>query len=344
MDALIDRAERGVFPDAAVRLAIRQLVRQRLREERAREHRSAAGAEHDFVAELRRSPVALVPDLANRQHYEVPAAFFEQVLGRRLKYSCALFPPGVRDLDAAEEAMLALTAARAELADGQEILELGCGWGSLTLFLAERFPRSRITAVSNSATQRASIEARAAAAGLGNVRVLTADMNDFRTDQRFHRVVSVEMFEHMRNYETLLGRIASWLEPGGKLFVHVFAHRHFSYPFEDKGQGDWMARNFFTGGLMPSEALLLHFQRDLALEERWRVSGVHYEKTSNAWLANLDARRDAILPVLAETYGPSDAMRWLGRWRLFFLGCAEMFGFRGGDEWGVAHYRFARRP
>lgn len=343
MDRVVDLAERGVFPDAIVRLAIRALVRTRLREERAKDRRSVAGAEHDLVAALRKSPVALVPDLANRQHYEVPAAFFENVLGRRLKYSGSLFAPGVRDLDAAEEAMLALTAERACLDAGQEILDLGCGWGSLTLWMAERFPTSRITAVSNSASQRAFIEEKAKRAGIGNVRVLTADINDFEPDASFDRVVTVEMLEHVRNHELLFFRIASWLRPRGRLFVHVFAHRHHGYPFEDAGRGDWMARNFFTGGLMPSEALLLHFQRDLVLEERWRVSGLHYEKTANAWLARLDAHREAAKTALASVYGKKDAARWLGRWRLFFMACAEMFGFHAGDEWGIAHYRFVRR-
>jgi cyclopropane-fatty-acyl-phospholipid synthase len=284
-----------------------------------------------------------VPEAANRQHYEVPAAFFVPVLGRRLKYSCAWWPPHVRTLDAAEEAMLALTCERAALQDGMEILELGCGWGSLTLWMAERFPGSRILAVSNSHSQRAFIDGRARERGLRNVTTLTCDMNDFESAERFDRVVSVEMFEHLRNYELLLGRIADWLRPNGRLFVHVFAHRYHAYPFEDKGRADWMARHFFTGGLMPSEDLLLHFQRDLVLEQRWRVSGTHYERTSNAWLENLDAHRAALLPVLAQAYGRGSEDLWLQRWRIFFLACAEMFGFRGGDEWGVAHYRFAPR-
>jgi cyclopropane-fatty-acyl-phospholipid synthase len=336
-------AERGLVPDPLLRFGIRQLVRQRLREERARERLSSSGSLHDFVAELRKSPIALLPETANQQHYEVPAEFFAPVLGARLKYSCAFWPTSISNLDAAEEAMLALSTERAELEDGMEILELGCGWGSLTLWLAERFPASRILGVSNSRSQRAFIEERARARGLSNVAIETADMNDFTSEQRFDRVVSVEMFEHMRNYDRLLARIGSWLRPGGKLFVHVFAHRHHAYPFEDAGGGDWMARNFFTGGLMPSEDLLLHFQRDLVLEERWRISGLHYQRTANAWLANLDARTRDLLPVLGATYGEADAQRWLQRWRIFFLACAEMFGFRGGEAWGVAHYRMAKR-
>jgi cyclopropane-fatty-acyl-phospholipid synthase len=339
----IDLAEQGLVPDPVLRVAIQQLVRLRLHQERQRDRRSASGFLHDFVAQLKASPIALVPDAANQQHYEVPADFFAHVLGAHRKYSCGLWPDGVNDLDASEAAMLELTCERAALADGQQVLELGCGWGSLTLFMARRFPSSRVLAVSNSASQRAFIEAEAKARGLLNVEVQTADINVFQTERRFDRVVSVEMFEHLRNYELLFGRIASWLVPQGRLFVHVFAHRHFAYPFEDEGGTDWMARNFFTGGLMPSEDLLLHFQRDLVLEERWRVSGRHYERTSNAWLAKLDARRAEVMPVLERTWGAAQAERWFHRWRLFFLGCAELFGFHGGDEWGVVHQRFLRR-
>ena len=343
MSFATDAAERGLVPDPLLRFAIRQLVRQRLREERAREQHSSAGSEHELIAELRKSPIALVPDAANQQHYEVPAAFFEKVLGARLKYSCAFWPSRVQTLDAAEDAMLGLTQERAEAEDGMEILELGCGWGALTLWLAERLPNARILAVSNSRSQGAFVRERARERGFGNVTLLTADMNEFAPERRFDRVVSVEMFEHMRNHERLMARIASWLNPGGKLFVHVFAHRHHCYPFEDRSGGDWMARHFFTGGLMPSADLLLHFQRDLVLEDRWRFSGLHYERTANAWLDRLDRQREALLPVLAETYGKGSEALWLQRWRMFFMACAEMFGFRGGDEWGVAHYRFARR-
>jgi cyclopropane-fatty-acyl-phospholipid synthase len=339
----IDLAEAGRVPDPLLRLAIQQLVRLRLHQEGQREARSVGGFSNAFVATLKQSPIALVPDAANQQHYEVPAEFFTHVLGAHRKYSCGLWPDGVNELDASEVAMLDLTCARAALEDGQQILELGCGWGSLTLFMAQRFPSSRVLAISNSASQRAFIEAEARARGLRNVEVQTADINVFETERRFDRVVSVEMFEHLRNYERLLARIASWLEPSGRLFVHVFAHRHFAYPFEDEGGTDWMARHFFTGGLMPSEDLLLHFQRDLVLEQRWRVSGQHYERTSNAWLSKLDAHRAEVMPVLARTYGAAEAPRWFHRWRLFFLGCAELFGFGAGAEWGVAHYRFTKR-
>lgn len=335
-------AESGLVPDAVVRFAIRQLCRARLREEGAGGVEAQRARLMSWVEELRRSPIAIETAAANVQHYEVPAAFFEGVLGPHLKYSCGLWPEGVRTLAEAEEAMLDLTCRRAQLADGHEILELGCGWGSLTLWMAARLPASRILAVSNSAGQRAFILARARARGLGNVDVVTADINGFATSRRFDRVVSVEMFEHVRNYEALLARIASWLLEGGRLFVHIFAHRAFAYPYVVRDATDWMAEHFFTGGQMPSEDLLLHFQRDLALVERWAVSGIHYEKTCNAWLANMDSRREALFPVVEATYGPQSAARWWNRWRLFFMACAELFGFRGGEEWFVSHALFEK--
>jgi cyclopropane-fatty-acyl-phospholipid synthase len=447
-------AERGLLPDWLVRIGIRRLNRRRLAEEGRGGVEAQRARLLDWVRTLRQGPVAVATDAANVQHYEVPPAFFEKVLGRRLKYSSGLWSEGVRDLDEAEEAMLALTAERARLADGQEILELGCGWGSLTLWMAERFPRSRILAVSNSGDQRAFIEARARARGLGNVEVLTRNAVDFDTDRRFDRVVSVEMLEHMRNYEVLLGRIAGWLRPGGLLFVHIFTHRAFAYPFEDREASDWMAREFFTGGqgLVPwiqalvaararggaieegmergaaalvaagvaavgdvtngltsgrplaraglvgtlfhevygftearaEEALRLareargrlghpgpglrvapsphavystHPATAAALlaagpasihlaevpEERWFVNGSHYQRTAEAWLANLDRRREEILPVLAATYGSEQARRRLALWRIFFLACSELWGYAGGEEWIVSHYLFERR-
>lgn len=326
-------AERGLAPDFAVRVGIRGLLADRLRQE-ATANRTGA-----FAVSLREAPIALAPERANQQHYEVPATFFEQVLGRHRKYSAAWWDEGTRRLDEAESRMLALTCERAQLVDGQEILELGCGWGSLSLWMAEHYPNSRIVAVSNSVGQREYITARAPA----NLEVITADMNDFTTDRRFDRVVSVEMFEHMRNWPRLLERVSGWLTPGGKLFVHVFCHREFAYPFEADGDVDWMAEHFFTGGMMPSWDLLTTFQEHLQLEERWQVDGTHYQQTLEAWLKRFDARRSTIRPVLAETYGAEQAERWLHRWRMFFLACSELFGYKGGTEWFVGQYRMVRR-
>jgi cyclopropane-fatty-acyl-phospholipid synthase len=279
---------------------------------------------------------------ANEQHYEVPSAFFEQVLGPRRKYSCCYWPNDVTDLDGAEEAALRLTCERADLADGQTILDLGCGWGSLSLWMAEHLHGARIVAISNSSSQRRYIEAQAAARGLTNLSVVTADMNAFDSAERFDRVVSLEMFEHMRNWRTLFRRIHGWLRPGGRFFMHVFCHRDTPYLFEDNGEDDWMSRHFFTGGMMPSDDLALRFQDRLSLVRQWRWCGLHYEKTANAWLTNMDSRRDAILPILAECYGADQADLWWQRWRLFFMACAETFGYDGGERWWVSHYLFER--
>jgi cyclopropane-fatty-acyl-phospholipid synthase len=339
--SVIDWAERGLLPDALVRLGIRRMLDERVQEQTRGDPEARLQAQRSFLAELRRAPLALVPDKANEQHYEVPASFFERVLGPRLKYSACLFEPGTTGLTRAEEAMLALTCRRAGLEDGMRVLDLGCGWGSLSLWIAERFPACRVLAVSNSKRQAEHIRRGCDALGTDRVRVVTADMNGFAPGERFDRVLSVEMFEHMRNWQLLLRRIASWLEPEGRLFVHHFGHREVAYPYEAASERDWMARHFFTGGIMPSDGMLLEFQDDLRVEERWRVGGEHYRRTCEAWLANLDGAREALLPVLAETYGAGQAARWLGRWRLFFLACAELFGYRGGDEWWVIHTRLA---
>ena len=315
--------ERGVVPEPVLRAGIRANLAHRLRTERRR----SQAERRSYVESLRAAPIALQPAKPNEQHYEEPPAFFELVLGPRLKYSSCLWEPGTTTLAEAENAMLALTCERAQIEDGMEILDLGCGWGSLTLYAAERFPGSRITAVSNSRVQREYIESKAPA----NVSVLTADVNTLSLDHRFDRVVSVEMFEHMRNYEALLAKVASFLEPDGRLFVHVFCHRDLAYPYTD----GWMARNFFTAGQMPSEDLLLEFQRDLSLVERWRVSGEHYARTSEAWLERLAENETEIERQWGRAF--------LERWRVFFLACAELFGYRDGTEWLVAHYLFAPR-
>lgn len=331
------------IPDSVIRGGIRQLLRRRLREE------SRGGIEQQkarlarFVAELRNSPIAIATDLANRQHYEVPDEFYRIILGPHLKYSGACWPEGVATLADAEETALRITAERARIAPGERVLELGCGWGSFSLYAAARFPACRITGVSNSRTQKQYIDAEAARRGIANLEIVTADMNAFDTAERYDRVVSVEMFEHMRNYGALLEKVHRWTRPGATLFVHVFAHRHFAYPFEARDSSDWMAHHFFTGGLMPSDDLLLHFQDHFAIRDRWVWDGTHYQKTAEAWLARLDARRDEVLTLFARTYGEDQALAWLVRWRVFLMACAGLFGYRAGQEWMVSHYLFTRR-
>ena len=341
-DGLLGLAERGLLPDALLRLGMRRLCTQRLRDEHAGDPDAAARRNAALVEELRRSPVAIHTDAANRQHYELPPGFFEQCLGPRLKYSGCYYPTGDETLAQAEEAMLALYVRRAELADGQDILELGCGWGSLTLWMAEHLPNARITAVSNSAPQRQFIEAQCRERGFDNVRVLTCDVNRLGLPAAaFNRCVSVEMFEHMRNYQTLLQRIGGWLRADGKLFVHIFCHRTLLYPFETAGEDNWMGRHFFTGGLMPAADTLLWFQDALRIEDRWLVDGTHYQRTANHWLDNQDAHRDAVMAILRKAYGDA-APLWFQRWRMFWMACAELFGYDHGREWMVAHYRFAK--
>jgi cyclopropane-fatty-acyl-phospholipid synthase len=341
--SLIDLCERGLIPDTLTRFGIRRLCAGRLEEE----HAGALEPSHERfrrrLEELRASPVAIETRAANEQHYEVPPPFFQLCLGKRLKYSACFYPGGNESLDQAEEQMLRLTEQRAELADGIDILELGCGWGSLTLWMAERFPNARITGVSNSRPQREFIEAQCRTRGIGNVRIVTADVNQFAPEGRYERVVSIEMFEHMRNYDTLMARIASWLKPGGKLFVHIFCHRELMYPFEVRGTSDWMSKYFFTGGLMPAADTLLYFQRDLLLEEQWRLNGRHYQRTADHWLANQDRNATEVTRVLEGAYGAAQAKLWHQRWRMFWMACAELFGYRDGNEWLVGHYRFVRR-
>lgn len=342
---VLDLAERGQVPDIAIRRGIRHLLKQRLSEIQPGGAQSAAVHETHFIEQMRRAPIALVPEKANNQHYEVPVEFFQRVLGPRLKYSGTLWPAGAATLAEAEAAGLRETCLHADIENGQTILELGCGWGSLAMWIATHYPKTHITAVSNSHSQRAYIEAQARALALEHrLRVVTSDMNSFEIDQgRFDRVVSVEMFEHMRNWPELFARIRRWLKPGGRFFMHVFAHRAVSYLFEDRGPADWMSRHFFTGGMMPSDRLPLACQDHLACIARWRWDGTHYEKTANAWLANMDASRETLWPVIERVYGKPCARVWWSRWRLFFMACAELFGYEQGRQWGVSHYLFQKQ-
>lgn len=338
---LMKLMERNLVPDPLVRWGIRRLLRDRLHQEA---RRAEGGGLDRFIEQLKSSPVAVHTQEANQQHYEVPTAFYQRVLGPHLKYSSCWWGDGIPDLAAAERAMLQLTCERARLQDGQDVLELGCGWGSLSLFMAERYPGSRITAVSNSRTQKLHIDAEARARGLTNLRVITADMREFSIAASFDRVVSVEMFEHMRNYQELLHRIRTWLRPEGFLFVHIFCHERYAYPFETDGDNDWMARYFFTGGIMPSFDLLSRFDRDLAQVQAWKVNGRHYALTLESWLQRMDRQKSTLWPLFVETYGAADATRWWVYWRVFFLACAELFAYRGGTEWYVGHYLFRPQP
>jgi cyclopropane-fatty-acyl-phospholipid synthase len=337
--------ERDLLPDFLVRFGIRRLLKARLREENHGSPETQQLYLMKLIARLKQSPIAINTADANQQHYELPNAFFEHVLGARLKYSCGYYRHSSESLDEAEANMLQLTAERARLQDGDRILELGCGWGSLSLWMAQRLPRSRITAVSNSRTQKQFIDARAAALGLQNLEVITSDMNNlqFAECAQFDRVVSVEMFEHMRNYQVLMQRIGGWLKAGGTLFVHIFTHKTYAYPFEVRDASDWMAKYFFTGGIMPSDDLLLYFQNDLTLQDHWQVDGRHYSQTSEHWLQNMDARREAIEPLFAQTYGEENVRKWWVYWRVFFMSCAELWGYRRGGEWLVSHYLFRKQ-
>ena len=334
--------ESGLVPDSVIRGGMRRLLERKLVEIRAGDVEFSARTLTEFASMMRSSPIALVPELANEQHYEVPAEFFVQVLGENRKYSCCHWSADVRTLGEAEEAALCITVERAGIRDGMKILDLGCGWGSLSLWMAEHFPNASVTAVSNSRSQREFIIAEAAERGIENISVIVCDMNDFDAADTFDRIVSVEMFEHMRNYAELFRRISTWLVPDGRFFMHVFCHRSTPYEYIDKGPSDWMSRHFFSGGIMPSAELPLLFQEHLNLQQRWSWNGNHYAKTCRAWLDRMDSRRNTVMPILANTYGKADAGRWWMRWRMFFMACEELFRFNQGNEWFVSHYSFKK--
>lgn len=330
--------EKNLLPDSAIRAGIRKLLKQRLREEKRSSPDEQQKHFNSLIELCRNSPIAIETKAANEQHYEVPTEFYQYCLGPNLKYSSAFYKPGITSLAQAEADMLALTCERAELKDGMEILELGCGWGSLTLWMGKYFPNAKIIAVSNSRTQKEFIDSAAKERGIKNIEIITADMNAFSTDKKFDRVVSVEMFEHMRNHRMLLKKISDWMKDDAKLFVHIFVHREYLYFFESKDESDWMSRYFFTGGMMPSDHYLYYWNEDLKVKKHWRVSGMHYSKTSEAWLENMDRNKNSILPLFGKTYGNENAKKWWVYWRVFYMSCAELWGYKNGEEWFVGHY------
>ncbi len=340
---LIEMAEQRRLPDWLIRLGIRGLLRQRLAEEKAGDPQAASERKSELIAALRQSPIAIETEAANAQHYEVPSAFYRYALGPHFKYSGCWWDDQTKTLEDAEAAMLARYVERGEFANGQQILELGCGWGSLTLYLAKQFPDSQVTGVSNSHSQREFIEQQASERGLTNLRIITCDVNELTLDSQYDRIVSVEMFEHMRNYQRLLDKVGSWLRDDGKLLVHIFCHQTLLYPFETEGDDNWMGQYFFTGGVMPSVDTLLHFQDALQIDKYWLVSGTHYQRTAEAWLANTDKHAEEITTLFESVYGAGQGQLWLQRWRMFFMACAELFGYRGGNEWLVGHYLFNKR-
>jgi cyclopropane-fatty-acyl-phospholipid synthase len=331
---MIGTAERVPLPDLLIRAAVQRLC------SRTATRLAGGSAESDaaFAKDMAAHAIAEHTDAANSRHYEVPAAFFAHVLGSNRKYSSCFYKEPKSTLREAEEEALRQTVEHADLADGQSILELGCGWGSLSLWMARQFPNSEVISVSNSHSQRRYIEAEAAARGLMNLRVVTWDMNVFAPERQFHRIVSVEMFEHMMNWRQLMIRVKSWLAPNGRFFLHIFTHRAGSYLFDGADAEDWIARHFFTGRVMPSHHLIRQYADLFEVEKEWRWSGGHYQRTALDWLGNFDAHRDEIEVVLRAVYGRDTAL-WMRRWRWFLLATAGLFGYAGGSEWGVSHFR-----
>lgn len=328
---------KGVLPDLVIRTGIRKFIGQRLRDEVAISVEVAEKRRLALVNELKNSPIAIETDKANDQHYQVPTEFFLNSLGENLKYSCCHWDKAT-NLDEAEAEMLAITIERAQVRDGQHILELGCGWGSITFALAKANPSGSVTAVSNSKTQREFILNKAKKLGIKNIEVITCDVNHLELDRKFDRVVSVEMFEHVRNYSRLLEKISNWLKDDGKLFVHIFTHRTNAYKYEVKDSSDWMSKYFFSGGIMPSEHLFYYFQEHLKVERHWVESGVHYARTARAWLDKMDQNKDKIIEIFKDHYGANEATKWFHYWRVFYMSCEELWAYRDGNEWTVTHY------
>lgn len=344
MNQLTNRLlEKDQLPDFLLRAGIRRLLKQRLQQEKKENAELQQAHLMALISELKASPIAINTAEANEQHYEVPTEFYRYCLGKNLKYSSGYWKSGVTDIDTSEDDMLEITCSRAGLQNGQDVLELGCGWGSLSLYMAKKYPQSRFSVVSNSRTQKLYIDEQAKLRGITNLEVITVNINDFTIDKTFDRVVSVEMFEHMRNYRELMQKVAGCLKPGGKLFVHIFTHKEFAYKFEVIDETDWMSKYFFTGGIMPSDDLLLYFNEHLSIEQHWHVSGLHYSKTSEAWLRNMDRHKAQIMPLFVQTYGKENALKWWVYWRIFYMACAELWGYNNGEEWIVSHYLFNKK-
>jgi cyclopropane-fatty-acyl-phospholipid synthase len=335
--------EKNLVPDFLIRIGIRKLLAQRLNDEKKVTPELQKQHLLSLVEELKKSPIAVHTKDANEQHYEVPTEFYRYCLGKHLKYSSGYWKDNVTTIDESENDMLELTCERAQLTNGQNVLELGCGWGSLSLFMSAKFPQSNFTVVSNSKTQKIYIDEQAKQRGISNLSVITCDINEFTIDIKFDRVVSVEMFEHLRNYELLFKKITSFLKDSGKMFVHIFTHKEYAYKFEVKDETDWMSKYFFTGGIMPSNDLFSYFNKDLVIKDQWIVNGMHYSRTSEAWLENMTSNNNTIMPLFEKTYGKENALKWWVYWRIFYMACAELWGYNKGEEWMVCHYLFEKK-
>lgn len=335
--------ERDMTPDYLIRIGIRELLKEKIKFENSFSPEARKEKLISFIRELKKSPIAISIDKANEQHYEVPTEFFKLVMGDYMKYSCCMWDKDTKTLTQAEKKMLDLTIEKAQIKNGDNVLELGCGWGSLSLYIAGKFPQSNLTVVSNSKTQKEYIDSEAQKRNLKNLEVITCDMNEFYINKKFNRVISVEMFEHMRNYEKLLKKISGFMVKGATLFVHIFTHKEFAYYYDTEDEMDWIAKHFFTGGIMPSDNLLLYFQDDLKIENHWVINGRHYQKTAEAWLFNMKRNKNQVMKILEKTYGKGESKKWWVYWKVFFMACAELWGYNNGNEWLVSHYLFEKK-